>query len=350
MANKRDCNEVDIAPKDARDEKKFDLPGLAMRASKIGATGLSLAAISYLSILGVERATDPPDGPSIHWVSDRTTCENSDFIVIHNSGTGKETGEHIATNNRKLIESFGGCAMYLVYGYTYQPAESAKVLSTTIEAFVKDANKRKLVLIGSSFGGIAWEEIATHPAVRDSPFIDILAIVMESSPTSMKDVKGDILGLPASDVANLRIPIIRPFVLANNLLDIIERKDDINSLTVKNAAINAAETRPQLVDSQLAETIRGLGPHEIRSDVRIFYIHSPKTDDMINTVKSLGTLRRMTNATITELAIEGAGHATSWLDFKYDKTKPAYEEVLRWVSDIIHPPQPSGGGASMRKV
>ncbi|MGB2786761.1 MAG: alpha/beta hydrolase [Candidatus Saccharimonadaceae bacterium] len=338
MASERDQSKADINSTNAREEKIFDFPGFAMRAAKIGATGISLATFSYLSILGIERATDPPDKPSIHWVSDRTTCENSDFIVIHNSGTGKETGEHVATNNRKLIESFGGCVMYLVYGYTYQPKESAEVLSSTISSFAKNGEKRKLILVGSSFGGIAWEEIAMHPAVRNSPFIDIIAIVMESAPTSMKDVKGDILGFPASDVANLRIPIIRPFVLANNLFDIVDRKEEINFLTVKNAAINAAETRPQLVDSQLARTIHGLGPDEIRPDIRIFYVHSPETDDMINTVQALATLRRMTKASITELAIEGAGHATSWLDFKYPKTEPAYETILKWTNDIINNP------------
>lgn len=277
---------------------------------------------------GLTYVLDPPDKASAHILEgDEDDCLNSKFAMAYDDPTGLETDQWAAAINHDLVKRLGGCSIYMKYGQRLNIDDTARAFTDMIRSITPPGQKKKVILSGPSLGGMIWEEVISQQSVMMADYIDLEGIVMEASPTGMPDVKEDVLGVPVKEI---HLPDVVPFgkgaVFLNNLNEQRKRGDALKLKSYYDTWVNTGLTRPQLTVTEL-ELLRK-GDFPIRNDVPIWYIQSPDSDPTIMTEQALVTLRKITKATITDLAISGGGHAAMWLNVTYLKYKEAYEKAV----------------------
>lgn len=298
-------------------------------ARRIGCGVMALGFSFPVVDAGLTYAFDPPDKASAHILEgDEQFCADSDTAVVYDDGTGLETDRWAAIMNHDLVRSIGGCSIFMKFGQRYDgPEDTARAFMEIIRSITPPGKKKKVILSGPSLGGMIWEEIISLQSVRAADYIDLKGVIMEASPTAMADVKEDVFGIP---VQSIKMPDVVPFgkgaVFFNNLNEQRERGDVANMSSYYDTWVNSLITRPQLTATELQRLRKGGFP--IRDDVDIWYIQSPDSDPTVMTEQALVSLRKITKATITDLAIKGGGHAAMWLNFRYVAYKEAYRTAL----------------------
>jgi hypothetical protein len=280
-------------------------------------------------------ALDPPDPPTtsvvdhaITWTVDpervaRTTqvdpglverCRASNFVVITFSGTGMADSQYQANMIQTYVEDLGGCVMYHWYGHTYDAAASARSVASAVAAVTPFGQRKPVVFLGASFGGIAAEDIASLPAVAESPVIELRKIIMIATPVDLDDVIQDVFGVPVPWIRDIPLDIPRfgdLVVLGNAINGQRQRNELLDPVEWRQTFINAAKTRPVLMWSEL-QRIRS-GMRTVRADVPVDYLGSPDSDGTVDTDRAYERVDGLIQARTRYFTVPGGGHDEGWL-------------------------------------
>lgn len=245
-------------------------------------------------------------------------CRESEFVVINLSGTGMETSHYAANMIQNIVEGLGGCSMYHWYGYTYDPEASAESIEKAVESVTPEGQRKQVILIGASFGGIAAEDIATQPAVEDSKVMDIRRIIMVQTPMDMSDVTDNVFGVPVAWIKNAPIPEFGGIVtLGNAIKGQFSRGEIFNTAEWNNTFINAAKTKPGLMRSELLRIQQGL--QKVNPDISVDYVASPDSDPTVDDWRACQRLAALLGGEkVSYVEIQGGGHDEGWLLSKAD--------------------------------
>lgn len=305
-------------------------------------------------ILGIDaersKAIDTPDAPTtsvidhdITWTPDPEAeaklrpvnpeliekCRESKFVVINFSGTGMETSHYGANVIQNLVEDLGGCNMYHWYGHIYDPEASAKSVESAIESVTPEGQKKSVVFIGASFGGIAAEDIALEPTVKNSDTIELKRIIMLMTPMDMNDVTDTVFGIPVTWLKDLPVPEFGELTVLGNAIKGQAQREQLFDLNEwNNTFINAAKTRPILMRSELQRIQQGL--RRVRPDVSVSYVASPDSDPTVNDWQACQRLAGLFNqGTVSYVELKDAGHDMGWVLAESGKYNPKIGEVLQ---------------------
>lgn len=318
-----------------------------VRVVVVGLAGL-IVSLSALLTLDAERsfALDSPDRPTTsvvdHSISYATypereakahtvdaalveQCRASHFVVVAFSGTGMEASQYQANVIQRPIEDLGGCVMYHWYGHTYDAAASARSVADAIAQVTPDRQRKRVVFLGASFGGIAAEDIATEPVVADSTFITLERVIMIATPVDMNDVLQDVFGVPVPLIKDIPVGIPRfggLVVLGNAINGQCQRGQLLDPTEWKNTFTNAAKTRPVLLWSELERLRKGM--LRVRTDVRVDYLGSPDSELTVDTDKAYAQIENIVIAETRYVRLHNGGHDLGWLT----STAGAYNEKL----------------------
>lgn len=296
-----------------------------------------LCALSAILAVDVARseALDPLDPPTtavidheITWSlypeqSARTTavdptlveqCRARDFVVITFGGTGMVESQYQANMIERFVEELGGCVMYHWYGHFYDPAASARSVQQAVAAVTPSGQRKPVVLLGASFGGIAAEDIASQPAVAESKVIELRKIIMIATPVDLDDVIQDVLGVPVPWIKDLPLDIPRfggLVVLANAINGQRQRGQLLDRSEWRQTFVNATKTRPVLMWSQLERIRKGMST--VRADIPVDYLGSPNSDLIVDTDRAYERVDELIEADTRYLTIDGGGHDEGWL-------------------------------------
>jgi hypothetical protein len=276
-------------------------------------------AITYATYPEREAATHAPDPTLVE------QCRQSHFVVVTFSGTGMEASQYQANMIQRPVEDLGGCAMYHWYGHNYDAAASARSVAAAIEEVTPRGQRKQVVFLGASFGGIAAEDVASEPAVTGSSAIDLVRIIMIATPVDMNDVLQDVFGVPVPLIKDIPIAIPRfggLVVLGNAINGQRQRGQLGDPAEWRNTFANAAKTRPVLLWSEL-ERLR-MGLVRIRSDVRVDYLGSPDSELTVDTDKAYARVESLVIAETRYVRLHDGGHDLGWLA----STAGAYNEKL----------------------
>lgn len=285
------------------------------------------------------KANDTPDAPTTSVVDHRITyaddpekeakitevdpaliekCRESKFVVINFSGTGMETSHYAANMIQNIVESLGGCSMYHWYGHIYDAKASAESVEKAVEKVTPEGQKKMVVLIGASFGGIAIEDIASEPVIENSAVVDIEKAIMIATPMDMNDVTDDVFGIPIPWIKDASIPEFGNIPVLGNAIKGQFRREKIGNFEEWNHTfINAAKTRPILMRSELQRIQQGL--RKVRPDISVDYAASPDSDLTVDDWQACQRLAEMvTDAQVSYIEIQGGGHDEGWLLTKAD--------------------------------
>ncbi len=252
-------------------------------------------------------------------------CRQSHFVVVSFSGTGMEASQYQANVIQRPIEDLGGCVMYHWYGHTYDAAASARSVADAIGQVTPDGERKPVVFLGASFGGIAAEDIATEPVVADSRVIDLVRIIMIATPVDMNDVLQDVFGVPVPLIKDIPVGIPRfggLVVLGNAINGQRQRGELFDPVEWKNTFTNAAKTRPVLLWSELERLRKGM--LRVRSDVRVDYLGSPDSELTVDTDKAYARIESIVIAETRYVQLHDGGHDLGWLT----STAGTYNEKL----------------------
>jgi Alpha/beta hydrolase family len=281
---------------------------LALDAPDLPTTSVVDHSISYATYPEREARTRSVDATLVE------QCRKSHFVVVSFSGTGMETSQYQANMIQRPVEDLGGCVMYHWYGHAYDAVASARSIADAIAQVTPDGERKRVVFLGASFGGIAAEEIATEPVVADSRVIDLVRIIMIATPVDMNDVLQDVFGVPVPLIKDIPVGIPRfggLVVLGNAINGQRQRGQLLDPVEWKNTFVNAAKTRPVLLWSEL-ERLR-MGMVRIRSDVRVDYLGSPDSELTVDTDKAYAQVQNLVIAETRYIRLHDAGHDQGWL-------------------------------------
>ncbi len=312
----------------------------------------SVAASAAILGLDAERswAIDPRDAPTtsvvdhaITWAlyperTARTTavdpilveaCRESHFVVITFSGTGLTGSQYQANMIQNLVEELGGCVMYHWYGRSYDAGASARSVADAVQSVTPSGQRKPVVFLGASFGGIAAEDIASQPAVADSPVIDLRRIIMIATPVDMNDVLADVFGIPVPWIKD--VPLDIPHfgglvVLANAVNGQRQRGQLLDAAQWQETFINAAKTRPVLMWSELERIRKGM--LTVRTDVPVDYLGSPDSDPTVDTDHAYARIENLIIAPTRYFTISQGGHDEGWLLSMADKYNAKLAPIL----------------------
>lgn len=326
----------------------------ARRAGVRIASALAGVAFAAASLFGIDaelaKANDTPDAPTtsvidhdITWTPDPESeaklrpvnpeliekCRKSKFVVINFSGTGMETSHYAANILQNLVEELGGCSMYHWYGHIYDPEASAESVESAIESVTPAGQKKQVVFIGASFGGIAAEDIALEPAVANSNKIDLKKIIMLMTPMDMNDVTDNFFGIPVTWLDDVPVPEFGGLtVLGNAIKGQAQREQLLDGDEWNNTFINAAKTRPRLMRSELIRIEQGL--RKVRPDVSVSYVASPDSDPTVNDWQACQRLAELfDDGTVSYVELKKAGHDKGWLVAESGKYNPKIGDILQ---------------------
>ena len=283
----------------------------------------------------ISYATYPERAARIHAVDPILVeqCRQSDFVVISFSGTGIETSQYQANVIQPAVEDLGGCVMYHWYGHSYDTASSARSVADAIEQVTPDGERKRVVFLGASFGGIAAEDIASEPVVADSRVIDLVRIIMIATPVDMNDVLQDVFGVPVPLIKDIPVGIPRfgGLVVLGNAINGQRQRGELGEPTEwKNTFTNAAKTRPVLLWSELERLRKGMA--WIRSDVRVDYLGSPDSELIIDTDKAYARVESLVVAETRYFRLHDGGHDMGWLASTAgtynDRLVPIFQEMF----------------------
>lgn len=252
-------------------------------------------------------------------------CRQSHFVVVTFSGTGMETSQYQANVIQRPVEDLGGCVMYHWYGNTYDADASARSIADAIAQVTPDGERKRVVFLAASLGGIAAEQIATDPAVAESKAIDLVRIIMIATPVDMNDVLQDVFGVPVPLIKDIPVAIPRfggLVVLGNAINGQRQRGQLGDPVEWKNTFTNAAKTRPVLLWSELEVLRQGMA--RIRSDVRVDYLGSPDSELTVDTDKAYARVESLVIAETRYFKLHDGGHDRGWLE----ATAGTYNEKL----------------------
>lgn len=260
-------------------------------------------------------------------------CRDRQFVVVVFSGTGMEESHYQGNMIQRFIEELDGCVMYHWYGSSYDAAASARSVAEALRAMAPSGEKKAVVFLGASFGGIAAEDVASDPIIQHSPVVDLRRIVMIATPVDMNDVIQDVFGVPVPIIKNLRVNIPRfggLVVLANAINGQRQRGQLGDALEWKKTFINAAKTRPGLVWSELERIRRGM--LKVRTDIPVDYLGSPDSEMTVDTDQAYERIDNVIMAETRYIIVQDGGHDTGWLmsgaDKYNEKLAPVFEEMF----------------------
>lgn len=322
-----------------------------LRFAAMTVAGTLLASAAILTLDAVRAwDVDPRDAPTtsvvdhaITWAlyperTARTTavdpalvqqCRESHFVVVTFSGTGMTGSQYQANMIQSIVEDLGGCVMYHWYGHTYDAEASARSVADAITTVTPDGERKPVVFLGASFGGIAAEDIASQPVVADSPVIDLRKIIMIATPVDMNDVLQDVFGVPVPWIKD--VPVGIPHfgglvVLANAVNGQRQRGQLFNAMQWRETFINAAKTRPVLMWSELERIRKGM--LLVRADVPVDYIGSPDSDFTVDTDHAYARVDNLIIARTRYFTIAEGGHDEGWLVSMADKYNAKISPIL----------------------
>lgn len=328
--------------------------GSVWRWVRLGAGTIAAVLCGLTAILALDtarsQAIDPPDPPTtdvvdfaITWAphperTARTTavdpvlverCRASNFVVITLGGTGMADSHYQANMIRSLVEDLGGCVMYHWYGHDYDAAASARSVERAVAAVTPSGERKPVVLLGASFGGIAAEDIAAQPVVAESPVIELRKIIMIATPIDMNDVIQDVFGVPVPWIKDvpLAIPRFGGLVVLGNAINGQRQRGELDDPTAwRETFINAAKTRPVLMWSQLERIRKGM--LVVRPDLPVDYLGSPDSDLTVDTDHAYARLDNLIMAPTRYLTITGGGHDEGWLMSMADRYNEKLAPIL----------------------
>jgi len=256
-------------------------------------------------------------------------CRESRFVVITISGTGMTGSQYQANMIQSLVESLGGCVMFHWYGHTYDAVASARSVADAVESVTPSGQRKPVVLLGASFGGIAAEDIASQPVIADSPVIDLRKIIMIATPVDMNDVLQDVFGIPVPWIKD--VPLDIPHfgglvVLANAVNGQRQRGRLLDPAEWRETFVNAAKTRPVLMWSELERIRRGM--LTVRADIPVDYIGSPDSDVTVDTDHAYARIDNLIIAQTRYVTIAQGGHDEGWLSSMADKYNAKIGPIL----------------------
>ena len=330
-------------------EKRRTLRRIRFAAATVAGVLIGATAILALDTAR-SLALDPPDPPttsvvdhSITWATypertARTTavdaslverCRDARFVVITFSGTGMADSQYQANMIQSFVEDLGGCVMYHWYGHTYDPAASARSVESAVESVTPSGQRKSVVFLGASFGGIAAEDIASNQVVAQSPVIDLRKIIMIATPVDMNDVIQDVFGVPVPWIKDVPLSIPRfggLVVLANAINGQRQRGELLDPTEWKATFVNAAKTRPVLVWSEVERLRKGM--LVVRPDVPVDYLGSPDSDPTVDTSHAYERVDNLIIAETRFITIPGGGHDEGWLLSMADRYNQKLQPIL----------------------
>lgn len=322
---------------------------LRLAAATVAGALCSLSAVLALDTVRSE-ALDPSDPPttgvvdhSITWAlyPERTArsiavdpvlveqCRASNFVVVTLSGTGMADSQYQANMIQRFVEDLGGCVMYHWYGHSYDAYASALSVERAVAAVTPSGERKPVVLLGASFGGIAAEDIASQPVVVESPVIELRKIIMIATPVDMNDVVQDVFGVPVPWIKDvpLGIPRFGGLVVLGNAINGQRQRDQLlDPFEWKETFINAAKTRPVLMWSQLERIRKGM--LMVRPDVPVDYLGSPDSDFTVDTDHAYERLDNLIMAPTRYITIDNGGHDQGWLLSMADRYNEKLAPIL----------------------
>jgi len=326
-----------------------------VRTALAGLAGL-VCSLSGLLALDAARsiALDSPDQPTTSVVDHSITyatypereattrvvdaalveqCRASHFVVVTFSGTGMEASQYQANVIQRPIEDLGGCVMYHWYGHSYDAAASATSVARAIAEVTPDGQRKRVVFLGASFGGIAAEDIAVEPVVADSKIIDLERIIMIATPMDMNDVLQDVFGVPVPLIKDIPVSIPRfggLVVLGNAINGQGQRGQLLDPAEWRNTFTNAAKTRPVLLWTELERLRKGL--LRVQPDIRVDYLGSPDSELTVDTDKAYARIESIVIAETRYIRLHDGGHDMGWLastaGMYNDKLVPIFREMF----------------------
>ena len=284
-------------------------------------------SITYATYPEREAETHSVDAPLVD------QCRASHFVVVTFSGTGMEASQYQANVIQRPVEDLGGCVMYHWYGHSYDAAASARSVADAIASVTPEGQRKRVVFLGASFGGIAAEDIATDPAVADSKVIDLERIIMIATPMDMNDVLQDVFGVPVVLIKDipLGIPRFGGLVVLGNAINGQRQRGQLGDpVEWRNTFANAAKTRPVLLWSELERLRKGL--LRVQPDVRVDYLGSPDSELTVDTDKAYARIESIVIAETRYVRIHDGGHDMGWLastsGMYNDKLVPILREMF----------------------
>lgn len=330
---------------------------LARFARKLGTGVVSIAWLLGFDAAATE-LTDPKELPSVHTVDKRiidsfipqaTARElpddpelekqylDSDFVMIFFSGMGMEISEINAAIYEETLLEMGGRPAYFWYGHEYNSQKSAQAVVDFLTRVTPAGETRKVVLYGTSFGGMAAQDIISEPVFQQAQNIELLGIFVEGSPANSASVKGDIAGLPLSGLIE-NTPVVPPLgrgaVWSIYAAQQIARGQVFDLRQGYYTLHTTLKTRPALARSQLDRIKRGINAiplsaqtAELGKSTKLIFI-APTFDPDIDTMQAYEEYNKREDIQGSYEEVADDIHAGSWHINRADIYKEAIKRGI----------------------
>lgn len=287
----------------------------------------------------IARAEDPlieamnrPDNPKLV-----EKCRQANFVTIDRSGTGMEIGHYSAGLKSKMVESLGGCAMYMLRGVDSTPERDSEILLDSLKEVTPDGEQKRVILVGHSSGGKTMLEIAAQPGV--SEITD--GIILIASPLDMTDVHGELLGVPVQGVnwlLDYRLPDWaidnHAIVGLSNISGQFGRGKVLDGNEYSDTWLNTIKTSPRVVWGEiygLHNGLRDITKTIANENIKLTYIASLDGDLTVNTRRASERLKEMMGGVdrVKIVDVGGIRHDDEWVHTEYPLYEPAERQAIK---------------------
>lgn len=304
-------------------------------AMTVAVNGVYAADLIYT--LGT--ADDRPS--SMQWVSE-TDCKEAKFVVPTLSSTGKDIAGWQAEVNKDAIERAGGVALVTKYSTHGDVEEFRDKLDEALAGC--STNERPVVPVvfnGVSLGG-KYAQMVTELGLEHG---EVVAIVMESSPTDIHSIKNKNARLLMEYSVNSGtvIMITKGMIFVNALSTEINRWG-VGIVTNQQAWHNVVDSTRQ-TDALVTtwQVGKNAEPFTASRPIPIHYVYSAG-DSVVDPEVVLNDLRRQSIAPVTAYQLpreeswpSAPSHGDNW---RGDATNAAdyrrvYEEIMGGIGDSL---------------
>lgn len=325
------------------DALRFDVAYLAEACRRLGRRAAigSFATILSFSGANVATAMTEVELPASLYSVGNADCSTSNFTVLHASGTGKHTSQHMEYLNRKFIEQNGGASWDLWYGTKWDSDEIHKMIDDKAKACNR-RDKIPLYINTMSLGGKLMQQVINK---GNFEYAEMRGLIMSAGAPSAEEVKKPEarIGVELAASFDRPLPVIGwPFIMTSAAMTEITRNGVWYTLTnpaaYKSISDSVNETNAKITAWQMRENGLPVGVENIPQagtarEMEYYFVGS-EHDKVVNNSQALEKWRQLTGAKVYDFWIEqekdvvdSDNHADDWVASRRDPTRqiPRYD-------------------------
>ena len=317
-----------------------DLWGRLRRAAPKAMLG-SMATMLSFGCTNVAAVMTEPDVPAALYSVGNADCHTSSFAVLHVSGTGKHTSQHMEYLNREFIERNGGASWDYWYGTKWNPDEVHEMIDAKAKACNR-SDKLPLYINTMSLGGKLMQQVINE---GDFTHAEVRGLIMSAGAPTAEEVQNFWAWAGVGLAASTDKPVMMPgwpSVMLGAISTELARNGLWHTLVSpaahKSISDSVAETNTNITGWQVRQNGLPLEtvyvPQAGTQREMEYYFVGSKYDKVVDNERAVDKWRQLTNRPIHDFWIEkeervndSDNHADDWVAARRDPRRklPRYD-------------------------